>query len=96
MTISAAQIRAARALLDWTADRLGVECGLDGETITGFERGADFPTADEAGRLRAVLERSGIMLLPADGYGAGVRFRVREGGADAGLRPEELNSANDG
>ena len=35
-------------------------------------------------------------LLSADGYGAGVRFRVREGGADAGLRPEELNSANDG
>lgn len=67
--LSGAQIRAARALLDWSIARLSVESGISVNTIKRFE------ARDEIGdirscspdTLRTTLEHQGIIFLGVNG-----------------------------
>lgn len=72
---SPAQTRAARALLDWTQERLAEAAGLELETIGLFERNEGDLSAPEIAQLGRTLNMHGIIALPPQLAGAGVRFR---------------------
>ncbi len=93
-----AQIRAARALLGITVDQLSEKSGVSAFLILQTEAG-ETANVDQATlyALKQSLQACGILFL-ADGDsppgGAGVRFAAREE-EDDGVRPEDLNAAND-
>jgi len=69
--ISGAQIRAARALLRWSAQRLAGECGLSVGSVQAAERTDEMPSNMLAGSLLAIktaLEKGGVE-FNADGLG---------------------------
>ena len=73
--LTAAQCRAARAMIDWSAERLSQASSVDLQTLRNFE--ARFRRLDEKTlrRLRITLEAAGVMFVPENGRGAGVRFK---------------------
>jgi predicted transcriptional regulator len=72
---SVAQIRAARALLDWSQNRLAAEAEVGRATVGDFERGARQPIRLSLKAMRRALEEAGILFLwTADG-GEGVLLR---------------------
>ena len=78
--ITSSQIRAARALLRWPAKRLSQESGVSLPTIQRMEASDGTPKGLSR-NLEAVqhaLEKSGIVFVPINGGGVGVRFRDRE------------------
>ena len=58
--IKGCQIRAARALLDWSADQLARKAGLSRETINKIEDEAVQPRAKNLADILDVLDRHGI------------------------------------
>jgi predicted transcriptional regulator len=74
--------KAARALLDWTAEDLAREAQLGVATVRRFETGADV-RIDTTKIIQAALERAGIQFIEAgsimrpgrSNQGAGVRMR---------------------
>lgn len=75
MILSAAQCRAARALLEWSPEQLSDVCGVDPNTIADFETRFRRPTDDAQRRMRAALEQAGVEIIPENGGGAGARLR---------------------
>lgn len=73
--ITAAQCRAARALIDWTADRLAGEAGLSVEQLEELERGGRLDSELNR-RVRRALEEGGASFLSERrGRGLGVRLK---------------------
>ena len=73
------QIRAARALLRWTADVLAERSKVGIATIKRSE-GTDGEvkmTAPNSDAVRRALEAGGIEFIPENGGGAGVRLKER-------------------
>ncbi len=72
-----AQLRAARALVGWTADDLAKNAGVGISTVRRAET-AEGPLginpANEA-VIRIALERAGVIFVPENGEGPGVRLR---------------------
>ena len=91
--ISAAQCRAARALLDWTQDDLARATGLSAVSIRAFEHGGEMRASNRI-LLSSAFERAGVQLIPENGGGPGVRLR-KSGPPDEGMRPDQLNASND-
>ena len=79
MTISAEQLRAARALLGWSQTQLAEKAGLSLPTVkrVEIERG---PRVSDAARLalRVALESGGVEFISENGGGPGVRLRKRQ------------------
>ena len=75
MSLTPAQCRAARGLLNWSQPRLAEAVGIARETITHFERGARVPHASNLADIRAALEAGGVEFIDENGGGAGVRLR---------------------
>jgi transcriptional regulator with XRE-family HTH domain len=91
MTISAAQCRAARGLLDWTQDQIAENAQVARATIADFERHNRLPMRNNMVSIVSALEAAGVAFIPENGEGAGVRFRkveleylknLRESGSD--------------
>lgn len=81
MSISAAQCRAARALLDWSQDELATNALVARATIADFERGTRKPMRSNLASIASALSAAGIEFIPdaADRKkGSGVRFRKVE------------------
>lgn len=97
MPITSEQSRAARGLLDWSQDRLAKAANLSESTVRDFEKGRRIPSPNNLAAIRAALEAAGVVLL-ADGEttagGPGVRLDRRQP-AGEGVKPEDLNAAND-
>ncbi len=78
MTITAAQIRAARALLGWTQTELAIAAGIAVGSVKNLEGGMTEPNPKTIIALRKALDDAGVILLAAghmqDG-GPGVRLR---------------------
>ena len=92
--------RAARGLAGWNEEDLAREAGIAGSTIAEFEAAPDTRAAAPADEkaLLAAFDRAGVIFLPEDGGGFGVRRRQRDDGEDptaATVPVEELNSSND-
>ena len=77
--LTAAQIRAARALVDWSGPKLAAESGLSLPTIRRMESAAG-PGRSSADNVEAVgraLEAAGVTFLAADDKGGpGVRLKA--------------------
>ncbi|WP_210484805.1 helix-turn-helix transcriptional regulator [Microvirga antarctica] len=99
-SVSVRQVKAARALLGWSQADLAEASGISEPTIKRIEAaegilGGRSGTAD---KIQAAFEHAGIVFLsenePSDGGGPGVRTQTMH--VDEGLRPDQLNSENDG
>lgn len=93
MTITSAQIRAARALLGLSLDQLAASSGIDAATLRRAEHPEGPPDGDAVARAARALEQVGAIFIAEDVEGAGVR--LRKSIAAEGMRPEQLNAAND-
>lgn len=79
--ISARQIRAARAMVGWTQERLAETAGLSLAVVNNVERDVTDPRRSTLDAIQKALETAGIEFLAEhqnspDG-GQGVRFRKR-------------------
>ena len=74
-TVSAAQSRAARGLLDWSQAELGRRSNLSESTIRDFEKGRRTPGVNNVAAIRAALESAGVIFVEENGEGPGVRLR---------------------
>lgn len=72
-TMNADQLRMARAALKWSVRDLAEKSGITANTISRIENGSDTRTSTVA-RLRSALEAGGVIFIPANGGGAGVRL----------------------
>lgn len=77
--LTSAQIRAARALLRWTAEDLARETGLSVTTIRRAEltESATALTVVNDRVIRQALERAGVAFVDENGGGPGVRLGKR-------------------
>ena len=77
--LAASQIRAARALLRWTANDLAREAVLGRNTILRAEAADDHTSLTAANdlALRRALEAAGVEFIDENGGGPGVRLRKR-------------------
>jgi hypothetical protein len=94
--ITGNQLRAARALVRWSAEDLAERSWVSVSTIVQAE-GEDGPVAVRAADARALcmtLKKAGVEFIPEDRAGVGVRFAKRSGKPDEGLRPDQLTSEN--
>jgi transcriptional regulator with XRE-family HTH domain len=74
--ITPAQLRAARALLDWTRDDLAANSGVAAVTAIGFEHGKTDPKISTLYKWRRALEAAGVVFVDEDDtIGPGVRLR---------------------
>ena len=77
MNVTRAQIRAARALVDWTVRDLSERAKVHRNTISAFESGNTEPNPATLTVLRTVLESAGVEFIEQNGAGPGVRLRDR-------------------
>jgi DNA-binding XRE family transcriptional regulator len=66
-SICAPQIKAARALLDWSQEDLAVKAQLSLNTIRKLEMGCVAPRSDTARTIRQAMENAGIEFLDHEG-----------------------------
>jgi transcriptional regulator with XRE-family HTH domain len=76
-SISPAQCRAARALMEMDQAELARRAVVSRDTIADFENGSRTPAADGLDAIRAALEAAGVIFIDENGNGLGVRLRKR-------------------
>src|SRR5262249_56536539 len=78
--LSGRQIRAARALIRWSAEDLSRECAVSLRTIQRAELVDDKTSMTPANDLavRRALESAGVEFVDGNGDGDGVSFRRRK------------------
>ena len=75
---SPSQIRAARAMLDWSLVDLSKAAGVSVSVASRAEgRNPEQLAEGTLGAIRAAMETVGVRFLEDDGDGAGVRLRPR-------------------
>lgn len=80
--ISASQMRAGRALVDWSQTDLAERAGIAVATIKRMERlGTGRSSADNVMAVQRALEAAGVQFIPENGGGEGVRRAKPGGGA---------------
>lgn len=75
MTISPAQCRAGRALLEMDQATLASAANVSRNTIVSFEKGQRVPNPNNLTAIRTALETAGVTFVDENGGGAGVRLR---------------------
>ena len=77
--LTSAQIRAARALLRWSAEELAKQSVLSVATIRRAELSEDQTAMTAANELavRRALEAAGVVFIDENGGGPGVRLKQR-------------------
>jgi transcriptional regulator with XRE-family HTH domain len=78
--ITRSQVRMARAALGWGVRELGKRAGVAANTVSRFENGMGTTVATLT-QIELVLEKEGIIFLPADDSG-GPGVRLRKGKED--------------
>lgn len=76
--LSPAQCRAARALIGWSQDDLSSASTIATATIAGFEAGRVSPDDQTLQDMKLSLEDAGVLFIPENGGGAGVRLAKSE------------------
>lgn len=77
MPVTSAQVRMARAALNWTVRDLADATGLHRNTITNIEVGRYSGEPETLNLIEGALIREGIVFIEENGGGVGVRFRKR-------------------
>lgn len=73
--ISSEQCRAARGLLGLSQTQLASDAGLNKRTLLDFENGKRQPNPATLAVIESILTGAGVVLIPENGGGAGVRLR---------------------
>src|SRR5262245_51579986 len=69
------QLRAARALVDWSREDLAQKSDISPQAVREFELGSSDPKLGTVQKWRRALEAAGVRLVDADQHGgSGVRF----------------------
>jgi len=76
MSITGAQCRAARALVEWTREKLASNSDVDASVIEEFERRITLPSQDVRDTLQTTLENAGAVFIVENGGGIGVRLKL--------------------
>ena len=78
--VSIRQVKAARALLDWSQEQLAAAAEISIPTIKRLEaKNGPLGGRNETGlKIRQCLETAGIEFIDENGGGAGVRLRKRQ------------------
>jgi hypothetical protein len=71
--ITSEQCRTARAMLGWTLGQLGKASKVNEATVRRFELGHRKPIAVTIDAIQRALEDGGVVFIPENGGGAGVR-----------------------
>lgn len=77
--MSPSQCRAARALLDMTQPQLASSANVGLSTVVDFERERRAVSEDAVSKMQDALELAGMVFIPEDGGGAGVRLSRKQG-----------------
>lgn len=78
--LSADQIRAARGLINWTQPELAAKSGVALGTIQRMEKlGTGRSSTDNVMAVKTALEAGGVLFIPENGGGAGVRLAKPKG-----------------
>jgi ribosome-binding protein aMBF1 (putative translation factor) len=75
MSITGAQVKAARELLGWSRIKLTLVSGIDGGAIRRFETGESLPPRSVGTALIRSLKSAGVVFVDENGEGLGVRLR---------------------
>ena len=80
--LRAGQIRAARALLRWSAAELAIRSGLSERTVQRMEAAEGVPAGltKNLELVQKTLEDAGVIFIYADEEGPGVRLRGNRSG----------------
>ena len=84
-------------MIGMSLEELAAASGLPAETVKALEAGEWTGEPHALLDVRATLEANGIIFLSSgnqDEGGPGIRLRARTS-SDDGIRPENLNAAND-
>ena len=79
MTLTPAQCRAARGLVDWPQSKLAEASNLGVSTVKNFEAGRSVPTINNLTAIRAAFEMAGVEFIAENGGGPGVRLKKKCG-----------------
>jgi transcriptional regulator with XRE-family HTH domain len=74
--ITSEQCRTARAMLGWTLGQLGKASKVNEATVRRFELGQRKPIAVTIDAIQRALEGAGVVFIPENGGGAGVRRKM--------------------
>jgi len=77
MPVTSAQVRMARAALNWTVRDLANATGLHRNTVTNIEVGRYAGDPDSLALIEEALRTAGIDFIDENGGGSGVRLRER-------------------
>jgi len=80
MAVTSAQVRMARAALNWTVRDLADATELHRNTITNIEVGRYAGDPETLAAIEKVLTRAGVEFIDENGGGAGVRLKKRRAG----------------
>ena len=75
-SITVAQFRAARALLDWSRSKLADKADHSLATVQRVEKGGAFVSDEVRAKLKATLEAAGVEFTNGDA--PGVRFKANK------------------
>jgi transcriptional regulator with XRE-family HTH domain len=75
MPVTGAQVRMARAALNWTVRDLAEATSLHRTTITNIETGKYVGDEASLATIETVLNRAGVEFIDENGGGRGVRLR---------------------
>ena len=75
MPVTSAQVRMARAALNWTVRELAEATNLHRNTITNIETGRYAGDEGTLVAIETVLSRAGVEFIDENGGGPGVRLR---------------------
>lgn len=77
--ISVRQIKAARALLGWSATELAERCGIGSATVKRYELQDGYPkaTVQNLAAIQAVFEESGVEFLGDPLVNPGVMLHLK-------------------
>jgi transcriptional regulator with XRE-family HTH domain len=70
-----AQCRAARALVNLSQEQLATAARVGLSTVRNFEAGRSVPVTNNLEAIRQVLQEAGVLFIPENGEGPGVRLR---------------------
>jgi len=75
MPVTNAQVRMARAALNWTVRDLAEATGLHRNTINNIEVGRYAGDPNSIAVIQAVMQKAGVQFIAENGGGPGVRLR---------------------
>jgi DNA-binding XRE family transcriptional regulator len=78
MPVTSAQVRMARAALNWTVRDLAKSAGVHRNTVNNVEVGRYAGDPDTLEKIEKALATAGVQFIEENGGGPGVRLRKRQ------------------